>query len=116
MCLKRIWPLGLTFTKDLERWITQKRAELARDKADLGTSNKENEPLATLQTDAAIAAPAAAAGVAPEALLFKLGDDYQVRKARYNEELKTQFEQTQIEKDALQRKGAINRFNSRVLA
>merc|ERR1711892_409732 len=88
---------------DLERWITQKRAELARDKADLGTSNKENEPLATLQTDAAIATPAAAAGVAPEALLFKLGDDYQVRKARYNEELKTQFEQTQIEKDALQR-------------
>merc|ERR1711892_404164 len=88
---------------DLERWITQKRAELARDKADLGTSNKENEPLATLQTDAAIAAAPAAAGVAPEALLFKLGDDYQVRKARYNEELKTQFEQTQIEKDALQR-------------
>merc|ERR1711892_1232716 len=87
---------------DLERWITQKRAELARDKADLGTSNKENEPLATLQTDAAVTAPAAA-GVAPEALLFKLGDDYQVRKARYNEELKTQFEQTQIEKDALQR-------------
>ena len=99
----------------MERWITQKRAELARDKADLGTSNKENEPLATLQTDAAIAAPATA-GVAPEALLFKLGDDYQVRKARYNEELKTQFEQTQIEKDALQRIGAINRFNSRVLA
>ena len=28
---------------ELERWIAQKRAELAKDKADLG--NKENQPL-----------------------------------------------------------------------
>ena len=91
----------LYFWKDLERWIAQKRAELARDKADLGTSNKENEPVVASVHAAPIVAPPP---VSNEPLLFKLGDDYQVRKARFNEELKTQFEQTQIEKDALQRK------------
>ena len=64
----------------MEQWIAQKRAELARDKADL--SNKENEPTATIEPTGH------QEPVRTEPLLFKLGDDYQVRKAKFNEELK----------------------------
>ena len=64
----------------MEQWIAQKRAELAREKADL--SNKENEPTATIEPTGQLEP------VKTEPLLFKLGDDYQIRKAKFNEELK----------------------------
>ena len=64
----------------MEQWIAQKRAELAREKADL--SNKENEPTATIEPTGQ------PEPVKTEPLLFKLGDDYQIRKAKFNEELK----------------------------
>ena len=100
----------------MEQWIAQKRAELAKEKADFG--NKENEPVARVESipvrvskffdnffEIFLDTLSTAEKPAPtsEPLLFKLGDDYQIRKAKFNNELKNEFEKTKIEKDALER-------------
>jgi len=96
---------------NLEKWIAQKRAEIAKEKAEIG-GDKENNvpPTVTSKSQPPTQINRGSVGQpvqSNEPLIFKLGDDYQLRKARFNDELKTQFKNTQIEHDAAQR--ALNR-------
>jgi len=96
---------------NLEKWIAQKRAEIAKEKAEIGGDKENNVPptvTSKSQPPSQINRGAVGQPVqSNEPLIFKLGDDYQLRKAKFNDELKTQFKNTQIEHDAAQR--ALNR-------
>lgn len=119
---------------NLEHWIAQKRAEIARDKEALDNrvkhtllDDKENYPTNSASVTSTSMPPRvmqdkkteSRGNLAPpisgrprvddsrEPLLFKLGDDYRISKAKYNTELKDDFKNTRTEQDALKR--ALNR-------
>lgn len=68
----------------MEKWIAQKRAEIAKEKAEIGGDKENNVPptvTSKSQPPSQINRGAVGQPVqSNEPLIFKLGDDYQLRK------------------------------------
>ena len=76
--------MNLPTFQNLEKWIAQKRAEIAKEKAEIG-GDKENNvpPTVTSKSQPPTQINRGSVGQpvqSNEPLIFKLGDDYQLRK------------------------------------
>ena len=69
----------------MEKWIAQKRAEIAKEKAEIGGDKENNvpptvtsksQPPTQINNRGSVGQPVQS----NEPLIFKLGDDYQLRK------------------------------------